>query len=276
MPDDCVDTARHRQLQLKIVEDIQGLWMLTEGLVAKWRQLIAEDPRSIAEICRAINKDRSWYNTLKPGRDPGAFTVMALARELRVPIHELLEEEGAISLSSDSCYSEQVNQQASKVLSDVFRVAHNRLQKYGHEATAASNSTLPLLLQWWHDQRGCLIGHDMLADRFDIIKAPETGDKIVTPAKVGARSLAAQMLGTDSADALLQLVRTFDRESQERLISSYREVSDSGRPALSAPISARITTPHDAKSIHVEYFRLQLPVVAPSGDKFVLSYCFPV
>ncbi|MFV1504985.1 helix-turn-helix transcriptional regulator [Phaeobacter sp. JH20_09] len=251
--------------------------MMTFSLIDHWKRLIAVDGRSQGELAALIDKSPGYFSTVwKGGHEPGVFTTFKLASVLGVSHEHLMGLDGGMSLAPDPGYQSEVNRQASRVLSDVMRVAHQRLSLWNsEEPNATGGNVLPLLLSWWHQQSGNLVCHEGLRDSFDIIKAPNATDTIVEPIEIGANSLAAKKLGTNSADALKRLVEGFDTRSRMDLVKSYYDVSQNGTPALSAPISVRIPLPDGVPAAKVEYFRLQLPVVSPNGEKFVLSYCFP-
>ncbi|AUR35806.1 hypothetical protein PhaeoP18_01532 [Phaeobacter piscinae] len=250
---------------------------MTSSLIDHWKRLIALDGRSQGELAVLIDKSPGYFSTVwKGGHEPGVFTTFKLASVLGVSHNHLMGLDGGMSLAPDPGYQSEVNRQASRVLSDVMRVAHQRLSLWNsEEPKTTGGNVLPLLLSWWHQQSGNLVCHEGLRDNFDLIKVPNATDTIVEPVELGANSLAAKKLGTNSADALKRLVEGFDTRSRMDLVQSYYDVSQNGTPALSAPISVRIPLPDGVPAAKVEYFRLQLPVVSPNGEKFVLSYCFP-
>ncbi|ATG35881.1 hypothetical protein PhaeoP23_01739 [Phaeobacter piscinae] len=250
---------------------------MTLSLIDHWKRLISADGRSQGELAELIGKSPGYFSKVwKGGHEPGVFTTFKLASVLGVSHEHLMGLDGGMSLAPSPGYQSEVNRQASRVLSDVMRVAHQRLSIWDNETQfATGGNVLPLLLRWWHQQSGHLVCHEGLRDHFDIIKAPDVADTTVEPLELGARSLAATKLGTNSADALKRLVEGFDTRSRMDLVRSYYDVSQQGTPALSAPISVRIPLPDGVPAAKVEYFRLQLPVVSPNGERFVLSYCFP-
>lgn len=252
--------------------------MMTLEMVEHWRSLIATSGRDLGPLSKSIGKDRSYLSGVLSGRtsDPGVFTSMKLASELGISFEKLMGREDTLTLEPDPGYQKEVNKQASRVLSDVMRVARQKLYFEDEFFKRTPNdSILPLLLRWWHEQNGLLLGHEQLQEHFDLIRSPALSDKIVEPYEVGGKSLAARKLGTNSTEALRRLVETFDDDARRDLVQSYYEVSSTGKPSLSAPIRVSIPLAELPAPVNVEYFRLQLPVASPRGDKFVLSYCFP-
>lgn len=252
--------------------------MMTRDMIEHWRELIKASGRDLGPLSKALGKDRSYLSGVLAGRtsDPGVFTSMKLASELGISFETLMRRDDTLSLTPDPNYQLEVNKQASRVLSDVMRVARQKLYFADEFSKGAfSDSFVPLLLRWWHQQGGLLIGHEQLQEHFDIIRCPAITDRMVEPYEVGGKSLAARKLGTTSPDALRKLVETFDDTTRLDLVQSYYEVSTTGEPSLSSPIRVSIPLPEEVSPIEVEYFRLQLPVASPRGDKFVLSYCFP-
>ncbi|EBA17426.1 hypothetical protein RSK20926_06807 [Roseobacter sp. SK209-2-6] len=252
--------------------------MMTSQLVKHWRALIEASGEGLGPLSKSIGKDSSYLSGVLAGRtkDPGVFTSMALATKLGVSFEFLMGRGDELSLKPDPAYQQEVSKQASRVLTDVMRVARDRLHAASQDPNLLeSKDIVSLLLRWWHQQDGKLVGHEQIQDHFDLIHTPSAEDSIVTPYEVGRQSLAAKKLGTTDPDALRRLVETFDKPSQQELVRCYYEVANKGTPTLSPPISVRIPFPAESAEIEVEYFRLQLPVESPNGNRFVLSYCFP-
>lgn len=238
-----------------------------------WENLIEESGRSAADLSVAIGKHRSYLSKLLVGKrfEPGAFTAQRLAAELGVTMEYLLGRDDTISVSADPDYREAVHKQASGILEDILRVAHQRLRS--SEYVSVGTDMVGALLQWWHQQGGVLAGHDAFESRFDLINVPDPTDMMVIPAKVGALTLACQELGTNDPQALARLVETFDEPTRVDLAKSFLTVSETQRPHLSPVLSVKI--PKGEGQFHeFEYFRLQLPVSTPSGDHFILNHCF--
>lgn len=251
---------------------------MTQKMIEHWRTLISTSGRELGPLSRAIGKDRSYLSGVLGGRtrDPGVFTSMKLASELGISFEKLMGREDSLTLEPDPSYQKEVNKQATRVLTDVMRVARQKLYFEDEISKQIPNdSIMPLLLRWWHEQNGLLVGHEQLQQHFDLIRSPSPHDRIVEPFEVGGKSLAARKLGTTSTEALRKLVETFDDDTRLDLVKSYYQVASTGTPSLSAPIRVSIPLEELPKPVSVEYFRLQLPVASPRGDKFVLSYCFP-
>jgi hypothetical protein len=238
-----------------------------------WKDLIIQSGRSPAELSVAIGNHRSYLSKLLSSHsfEPGAFTAQKLAIEIGVSLEHLLGGNDTISVSNDPNYIHEVHKQASNIMTDVMRVAHQRLAASG--SAYKDQDILRMLLHWWHQQGGILSGHEVFENKFDLINVPDNDDVDVVPQVVGAESLAAQQLRTNDPQALIKLIETFDETSRRSMTQSYIEVATTGRPNLSPAMSVSIPS-SDGFKPSFEYFRLQLPVATRDGSRFVLSYCF--
>lgn len=256
---------------------------MSPELISHWQNLIHAAGFTTTSLSEKVATRTTLGKILKEnGPKPNIELIMKVADHLGVSLDYLMMRENRISVSSDLNYRKAVNKSAERILHDVMAAAHIRLRStverglQSGDPNLEANYILPTLLGWWHQQNGLLTQADQLQEHFDLVRAPNPDDATVEVIRMGQESLAAQKLKTNCPDALNQLVQTFTPDARAEIVRSYYSASQSRQPVLSAPIRVSIPKPLVDNPIEVDFFRLQLPVQAGTGERFVINYSFTV
>lgn len=246
---------------------------ITPELISHWRSLCTAEGTPLTRLSIDIGKDRTYLpqllsqkGTQKRKSEPSVFTMMRLAARLRIPFDHLMMADCKLTISNSPGYSEEIHRQSARLLNDVTEAAKNMLILNG------SRPSIDDIIGWWHSSNGRLDGCGQIEETFDLIHVPRGGAETVTPYRVGSESLAAQKLGTNAPERLGMLVETFDDEARKELVVNYQAAARAKDPLIKIR-TANICTRDGAHVERVEYFRLNLPVVAADNTPFILNFC---
>ncbi len=246
-------------------------------IVLSWEAMIKGAGLNITTISTEL-KSRGYLSLLfgRARNDPGNMPkpsgefILALADRLGRPVGDLMGRSAQIRAHPYPGYDQEVHKQTSRVFSDVLNLLH------GMAAARGFRPTVEDVVGWWRSTNGRLAECGQIEESFDLVEVPSNDARTVHPHRVGGMSLAAETLGAASVDRLANLVQSMTAESQLDLVASYRSASACKNPVFSEPMSVAIDLPDHDTPLDVEYISLKLPVAAPDGTPFIVSYCFPI
>lgn len=243
---------------------------MQQELADHWTTIIERSGKSAEELSLAIGKDRSYLRkTIKGRSEPSISVATRLADALDVPLEYLLGRQKRMWVETLSQTRSHLDKHAERLMTEVMRTAELKM------ASAGFRPTIDHMLAWWHAQNGRLAECSNIEHHFDLIKVPEQGARSVEPHVVGPGSYAARKLKGNPIVRLFELLDTLPEPARIELAKNYFEVAEKGQPRISKK-KMTLDLPQHGICEEAEYFHLQLPVVAASGDPFILSYCVEI
>jgi hypothetical protein len=188
-------------------------------------------------------------------------------------MEELMSGSGTVSVSSHlQPKGGMVEEQATKIIQEILGIVQTRLSVQGSRPGPGD------VISWWYSTKGLLLGDNKVEQAFDWIDIPKEKDETVVPMRMGPLSMASMELNsTDTNDFRSRVIDKMTANDQRELAKTYYVASLSEVPVFSQPLRATIASDYDLDITHgVDFMRIQLPGHTPNGNRFILSYCFPI
>lgn len=242
-----------------------------------WEQLIGGSGRSVRDVSRSIGLNPTYLgqqiskarNGL-PTSTPSVTAVMALAAEFHCSVEEIMDATTVIDALPMAHAPTELESQGAKVIGQMMRAVNRRM------AIGRYKPSVEDILTWWRANDGKLIGTDQIQDACALVEVPTKDCNTITPHSIGRKSLASEVMGGHSIERLTSVIRDMPVGDQKKLAQYYRQAAISKIPVISGPLEINIDFPEDGIHKQVSYIRLLLPIEAPNGSPFLLSYCFRI
>jgi hypothetical protein len=243
--------------------------------VLKWRLWLSEKGVGESAASTQIGRDRSYLRKLfsraaaGEAVDPSASAVDALGLLLGRSHEEMMGRAVSIEVSPESPAPSFIEVQAAKVAGKMLRTAANNAKIIGGRLSVED------VLSWWSQSDGLIDPNSSEIESCDVVAPPNDGDELITPTKIGEKSLAAKVMTGEKLADMLRLLSEAPRDQRLEMVRSYRHAAESKEPVMTGPHSMTISHPGQSPFV-VRFFRIQLPARTPDGSKFVLNYSFPI
>lgn len=212
-------------------------------------------------------EDRGAVDAMMRGSSlPNMAAPVRLADALGVPVDVLLREPQAhLQQEFEAVPIQEVDKQAARLLSAVFRSAERSLDRIG------TRPTLDSIISWWKETDGDLSRSDQIAPHFDLVSAAEALTSVPRIHHVGALGLTATTLGSAENARLENFLETLSTSDRAQLNGQIRSVATTG-VGMITPLKRIVPFPETNETVEVSFVRLMLPVRDASGTLFVLNY----
>lgn len=200
------------------------------------------------------------------GTLPNMATPVRLADALGVPVDVLLRDRKEhLQQAFEALPVQEVDRQAARLLSAVFKATERSLDRIG------DRPTLDSIISWWKETDGDLSQSDQIAPHFDLVSAAEALTSVPKIHHVGAQGLSATTLGSAESSRLETFLETLSTSDLAELNGQIRSVAHSG-VGMITPLKRIVPFPETNEAVEVSFVRLMLPVKDASGTLFVLNY----
>ncbi|MDA7426893.1 helix-turn-helix transcriptional regulator [Primorskyibacter aestuariivivens] len=237
--------------------------MPQDPLRDRLQSLIEAQGRKPAELGAAIGIDESALTGFLDGstpEGPSFATMSRLARELGVSLSYFDEQEGDFEIAS----ARDIDQQASRLLTDVFRTARAKMLAQG------SRPTMDCIVAWWQETGGKLENCETLLPYVDLVSASgQDGAPEVT--HIGPLGLSAETLKSNDASKLQTFIEKLNDADMNELRTTIATVSRIG-VGMVTPQSRIVPATRISDSFRVDFVRLMLPVTDKKGAPYVLNF----
>ena len=197
---------------------------------------------------------------------PSMVAPVRLADALGVPVDVLLRDRNEhLQQQFEALPVQEVDRQAARLLSAVFKATERSLDRMG------GRPTLDSIISWWKETDGDLSKSDQIAPHFDLVSAAEALTSIPRIHHVGALGLSATTLGSAENSRLENFLETLSTSDLAELNGQIRSVAHSG-VGMITPLKRIVPFPETNETVEVSFVRLMLPVRDASGTLFVLNY----
>lgn len=203
---------------------------------------------------------------MRGGSLPNLAAPVRLADALGIPVEVLLRDRNDhLQQQFEALPVQEVDRQAARLLSAVFKATERSLDRIG------DRPTLDSIIAWWKETDGDLSQSDQIAPHFDLVSAAEALTSIPRIHHVGALGLSATTLGTAEHSRLETFLETLSTSDLAELNGQIRSVAHSG-VGMITPLKRIVPFPETNETVEVSFVRLMLPVRDASGTLFVLNY----
>lgn len=237
--------------------------MTQDSLRAKLQTLIDIQGRNPAQLSTAMGMDPRDLERILDGSNaegPSFAAMSRLARELGVSLSHFDEQDGDFATAS----ARDIDQQASRLLTDVFRTARARMLAQG------SRPTMDCVVAWWQETNGKLENCEALLPYVDLVSASgHDGTPEVT--HIGPLGLSAETLKSRDASKLQTFIEKLNDADMAELRTTIATVSKIG-VGMVTPQSRIVPATRISDSFRVDFVRLMLPVTDRKGRPYVLNF----
>ena len=237
--------------------------MTQDPLRAKLQSLIEIQGRKPAELGAAVGIDTGALTDFLYGNSaegPSFATMSRLARELGVSLSYFDEQDSEFETAS----ARDIDRQASRLLTDVFRTARAKILAQG------SRPTMDCIVAWWQETNGKLENCEALLPYVDLVSASgDNGAPEVT--HIGPLGLSAETLKSHDASKLQTFIEKLNDADMAELRTTIATVSKIG-VGMVTPQSRIVPATRISESFRVDFVRLMLPVTDKKGAPYVLNF----
>ncbi|GGB91001.1 hypothetical protein GCM10011363_04480 [Marivita lacus] len=213
-----------------------------------------------------FDQDHVLADILRGAALPNIAAPVRLADALGVPVDVLLRDRNDhLQQDFEALPVQEVDRQAARLLSAVFKATERSLDRIG------DRPTLDSIISWWKETDGDLSQSDQIAPHFDLVSAAEALTSVPRIHHVGALGLSATTLGSAEHSRLENFLETLSTSDLAELNGQIRSVAHSG-VGMITPLKRIVTFPETNETAEVSFVRLMLPVKDASGTLFVLNY----
>ncbi len=203
---------------------------------------------------------------MRGGNMPNMAVPVRVADALGVPVDVLLRDRrDHLEHEFEALPVQEVDRQAARLLSAVFKSTERSLDRLG------DRPTLDSIISWWKDTGGDLSASNQIAPHFDLVSAAEALTAVPRIHHVGALGLSATTLGSAESTRLETFLETLSTSDLAELNGQIRSVAHSG-VGMITPLKRIVPFPETNETVEVSFVRLMLPVKDASGTLFVLNY----
>jgi transcriptional regulator with XRE-family HTH domain len=197
---------------------------------------------------------------------PNMAAPVRLADALGIPVEVLFrDKQHHLNQEFEAVPVHEVDKQAARLLSAVFKAAERSLDRIG------DRPTLDSIISWWKETDGDLSLAEQISPHFDLVSAAEARSAIPRIHHVGALGLSATTLGSAENSRLEKFLETLSTSDLHELNGHIRSVAHSG-VGMITPLKRVVPFPETNETAEVSFVRLMLPVRDSSGSLFVLNY----
>lgn len=235
---------------------------------ANLKNIMKAQNLSEAELSvRAGFEDTGAVDAMMQGTTlPNLAAPVRLADALGVPVEVLLRDQRAhLQKDFEAVPIQEVDKQAARLLSAVFKSAERSLDRIG------TRPTLDSIISWWKETDGDLSRSEQIAPHFDLVSAAEALTSVPRIHHVGALGLSATTLGSAENARLENFLETLSTSDRAELNGQIRSVAHTG-VGMITPLKRIVPFPETNETVEVSFVRLMLPVRDASGTLFVLNY----
>lgn len=210
--------------------------------------------------------DSAITEIMQGGALPSLAAPVRVADALGVSVDVLLRDRNDhLQHQFEALPVQEVDRQAARLLSAVFKATERSLDRMG------DRPTLDSIISWWKETDGDLSRSDQIAPHFDLVSAAEALTSIPRIHHVGALGLSATTLGSTESTRLERFLETLSTSDLAELNGQIRSVAHSG-VGMITPLKRIVPFPETNETVEVSFVRLMLPVKDASGTLFVLNY----
>lgn len=213
-----------------------------------------------------FEKEDALAEIMRGGSLPNMVAPVRLADALGIPVEALLRDRNDhLQHEFEALPVQEVDRQAARLLSAVFKATERSLDRVG------DRPTLDSIIAWWKETDGDLSQSAQIAPHFDLVSAAEALTSIPRIHHVGALGLSATTLGSSENARLETFLETLSTSDRAELNGQIRSVAHSG-VGMITPLKRIVPFPETNETVEVSFVRLMLPVRDASGTLFVLNY----
>jgi hypothetical protein len=213
-----------------------------------------------------IGKDALLERAYRPM--PGALAMARLAATYNVSTDYLLGLTDQISPISRE-YPQELSGMVQRMADDLSFLATRRVVLNGQKPTVND------ILAWWRDTGGEVGRGSPMEEQVDVIEIPKHGAQTVKPLRLGAQSLAAQVLMSTDPNKLVRVVDGFDATTRADLVRAYATIDIEDEFRL-ADMTAKIPGQGGAPDFEQQYWiiRLRGKLLGHETPAVALSFAF--
>ena len=261
-----VDGCRNN-LDLKMVSNITELGLLdnfrTNLKTIMQAQNLTEEELAVRA---GFEEEGAIAAIMRGGAMPNMAAPVRLADALGIPVDVLLRDRtDHLQHEFEALPVQEVDRQAARLLSAVFKATERSLDRIG------DRPTLDSIISWWKETDGDLSLSEQIAPHFDLVSAAEALTSVPRIHHVGALGLSATTLGSAENSRLETFLETLSTSDLAELNGQIRSVAHSG-VGMITPLKRIVEFPETNETVEVSFVRLMLPVRDTSGTLFVLNY----
>jgi transcriptional regulator with XRE-family HTH domain len=213
-----------------------------------------------------FDKEDAVSSMMRSKTLPNIAAPVRLADALGVPVEVLFrDKEDHLKHDFEAVPVQEVDRQAARIVSAVFKAAERSLDRIG------DRPTLDSIISWWKETGGDLSLGEQIAPHFDLVSAAEARSAVPRIHHVGALGLSATTLGSAENSRLEAFLETLSTSDLNELNGHIRSVAHSG-VGMITPLKRVVPFPETNETVEVSFVRLMLPVRDASGTLFVLNY----
>jgi transcriptional regulator with XRE-family HTH domain len=212
---------------------------------------------NVEQLSEDIGKSRAYLRgMLRNNAVPGVDVCVELSRCLGCTIEQFMDVR--------SNPTPDVRKLSEQITSEISKVVSHRLSR--DDATATGHD----VMEWWRATNGRLEEVGALEDRFDLFEVPDGTHREIVPYRLGADSLSARELMTNSIDVYNRTVRPLPFKYKNLILTAHRSSLDIGPVTTMEELDA--VHPDTGVRINIEYSRTLAPVTLRCGRTLVLNY----
>lgn len=197
---------------------------------------------------------------------PSLSMVVKLAEALELSVDVLLRGRlDHLAQEFQALPVHEVDRQAARLLSAVFRATERSLNRKGDQPT------LDAIIAWWKDTDGDLSHSAQMTPHFDLVSAANALTAVPRIHHVGALGLSATTLGSAENARLERFLETLSTSDLAELNGQIRSVAHTG-VGMITPLRRIVPLLETNETVEVRFVRLMLPVKDTQGTQFVLNY----